>query len=137
MPNHVFLLAEAEALSGDVETAIALIVDQLDEISRSGQRWLEAELHRRHGQLLIQRAPADEAAAEGAFTRALGIARAQQARVFELRAAVGLARLYRSQRRYHAARDLLAPARATWGENFDVPEVEQAERILRSLDSAS
>jgi class 3 adenylate cyclase/predicted ATPase len=137
MPNYVFLLAEAEALSGEVEMAVARVVDQLAEISRSGQRWLEAELHRRHGQLLIQRVPTDEAAAEGAFTRALEIARAQQARVFELRAAVGLARLYWSQRRYDAARNLLAPVRATWGENFDVPEVEEAEQILRSLDSAS
>jgi class 3 adenylate cyclase/predicted ATPase len=137
MPNYVFLRAEAEALSGDVETGIGLIVDQLAEISGSGQRWLEAELHRRHAQLLLQRAPADETAAEGAFTRALGIARAQQARMFELRAAIGLARLYRSQRRFDAARDLLAPVRTTWGEDFEVPEVQEAERILRSLDSAS
>jgi predicted ATPase len=113
-----------------------VFVDQLAEICRSGQRWLEAELHRRHGQLLLRRAPPDEVAAEGALTRALEIARKQQARVFELRAAVDLAQLYYSQRRYDAARDVLAPVRATCGENFDVPEVEVAERLLRSLDSA-
>jgi len=135
MPNYVFLLAEAEAMSGEVEIAFARIVDQLAEISRSGQLWLEAELHRRHAELLLQRAPADEPAAERAFTRALTVARAQQARIFELRAAVGLVRLYRSQRRFDAARDLLGPVRATWGENLDVPEVQAADWILRSLDS--
>jgi len=97
----------------------------------------ETKLHRRHAQLLLQRTPADEVAAEGAFTRALGIARAQQARTFELRAAVGLAQLYWSQRRFDAARELLAPVRATCGENFEVPEVQEAERILRSPDSAN
>ena len=82
MPNYVFLLAEAEALSGEVEIAIARVVDQLVEISRSGQLWLEAELHRRHAELLLQRAPADEPAAEQAFTRALAVARGQQASIF-------------------------------------------------------
>ena len=86
MPNYVFLLAEAEALSGEVEIAIARVVDQLAEISHSGQLWLEAELHRRHSELLLQRAPPDEPAAERAFTRALAAARGQQARIFELRA---------------------------------------------------
>jgi len=137
MPNYVFLLAEAEALSGEVEIAIARVVDQLAEISHSGQLWLEAELHRRHSELLLQRAPPDEPAAERAFTRALAAARGQQATIFELRAAVGLARLYQSQRRFGPARDSLGPVRATWGENLDIPEVQEGERVLRSLDSAN
>ena len=56
---------------------------------------------------------------------------------FELRAAVGLARLYRSQHRFGPARDSLGPVRATWGENLDIPEVQEGERVLRSLDSAN
>src|SRR6266436_2510164 len=130
MPNYAFLRAEAEALSGDVETGLALVVDQLAEIERSGQRWLEAELHRRHAELLIQRAPADEAAAEAAFIRALGVARAQHARIFELRAAIGLARLYQSQSRIDAARDVLTPIVGMWSKNSDLPEAREATRLL-------
>jgi predicted ATPase len=129
MPNHVFLLAEAEALSGDVETGIGLIVDQFAEISRSGQRWLEAELHRRHAELLILRTPPDEAAAEAAFVRALDIARRQHARLFELRAAIGLAQLYQSQSRMDAARDILAPMIDTQWDP-DLREVQTAKRML-------
>jgi len=130
MPNYALLRAEAEALSGDVETGLALVVDQLAEIERSGQRWLEAELHRRHGELLMQCAPADEAAAEAAFNRALGVARAQHARIFELRAAIGLARLYQSQSRIDAARDVLTPIIGMWSKNSDLPEAREATRLL-------
>jgi predicted ATPase len=126
-----FLRAEAEALSGDVETALALVVEQIAAIERSGQRWLEAELQRRHAELLLRRVPPDETAAEAAFVRALRIARAQHARLFELRAAIGLAQLYHSQSRMDLARGVLAPiARAPWDP--DLPEVLAATRILRS-----
>jgi len=131
LPICAFLRAEAEALSGDVETALALVVDQIADIERSGQRWLEAELHRRHAELLIQREPRDETAAEAAFVRALGIARAQHARLFELRAAIGLAQLYQSQSRVDAAREVLAPiSGAHWDP--DLREVQAARRILCS-----
>jgi predicted ATPase len=131
LPIFAFLRAEAEALSGDMETGLALVVDQLAEIERSGQRWLEAELHRRHAELLILRAPSDETAAEAAFVRALGIARAQHARLFELRTAIGLAQLYQSQGRTDAARNVLAPiAGAQW--DSDLREVQAARRILAS-----
>ena len=133
MPNYVFLWAEAAALSGEVETAHALIVDQLAEIERSGQRWLEAELHRRHAELLLQRTPADEAAAAAAFNRALGVARAQHARIFELRAAIGLARLYKSQSRIDAARDVIEPLSSVWGENSGLPEARAVRQILLTL----
>ena len=129
VPNYAFLRAEAEALSGDVETGLALVVDQIAEIEQSGQRWLEAELHRRHAELLILRAPPDETAAEAAFVRALGIARAEHARLFELRAAIGLAQLYQSQGKMDAARDVLAPVSgAQW--DSDLREVQAARRIL-------
>jgi len=131
LPICAFLRAEAEALSGDVETALALVVDQIADIERSGQRWLEAELHRRHAELLIQREPRDETAAEAAFVRALGIARAQHARLFELRAAIGLAQLYQSQSRVDAAREVLAAiSGAHWDP--DLREVQAARRILCS-----
>jgi DNA-binding response OmpR family regulator/class 3 adenylate cyclase/predicted ATPase len=132
-PLYGGLQAECEAGSGQVETGLALVVDQLAEIERSGQRWLEAELHRRHAELFMQRAPADAAAAEGAFRRALGVARAQRASVFELRAAIGLARLYQSQSMVDAARDLLAPISGAWRENPDLPEAREARHILHAF----
>jgi predicted ATPase len=133
MPNYAFLRAEAEALSGDVETGIALIVDQLTEIERSGQRWLEAELHRRHAELLIQRNPADTSAAEAAYARALNVARAQQATAFALRAAVGAARLYQSQSRVDAARAVLAPLSEALSEESDMPEARDARHVILQL----
>ena len=131
-PNYAFLRAEAEALSGDVETALALVVDQIAEIERSGQRWLEAELHRRHAELLIQRPVPHETAAEAAFLRALGTARAQRARLFELRAAIGLAQLYQSQSRTEAACDVLTPITgAQWDSGLR--EAQTARCMLSSL----
>jgi DNA-binding response OmpR family regulator/predicted ATPase len=131
-PLFVFLLAEAEALSGQVETGISLVTEQLAEVERSGQRWLDAELHRRHAELLMWRSPVDMASAEAAFGRALGIARVQRAKVFELRAALGLAGLFRSQGDAAAALNLLAPIEAAWREGCQLPELEEARLILRS-----
>ena len=133
MPNYAFLRAEAEAATGSIETALTLVIDQLAETERSGQRWLDAELHRRHAELLIQRVPTDAAAAEAAFTRALNVARAQHARTFEFRAAIGLTKYYREQSRIDKASDVLASVRNAPYLDVNLPEARQLESIHRSL----
>jgi predicted ATPase len=132
-PLYGTLLAEMEAEAGQIEAALATLDAQLAAVELSGQRWYEAEMHRMRGDLLLKRHPSDAAAAEVAYTRAIEIARSQQTRTFELCAALSLARLYQATGRGAAARELLAPAVAGFTEGPELPEVEQANRLLAEL----
>jgi predicted ATPase len=87
-------------------------------------------LHRQRGDILLSRLPADLRAAEEAFDRALGDARSQQARSFELRAALGLARVYCATSHERAAERLLSPMVAAFNLEPDFPEIAQAQRLL-------
>ncbi len=78
----------------------------------------------------------DEAAAEASFERALSIARHQSAKLWELRAAVSLARLWRDQGRNDKATDLLAPVYGWFTEGFATPDLQAAKELLDNLRSA-
>ena len=105
-------LAEAEARSGDVDRAVAILDEALATCERIGHRTFEAELHRVRGDMLLKRDPANAAPAEAAFVHAIEIASGQGTRSFELRAALSLARLYHSTGRpVEAARRPRAGAR--------------------------
>jgi predicted ATPase len=104
------LLAEREADAGRVEVALATLDAQLAAIEQTGQHWFDAEVHRARGELLLKLRRPDVAAAEGALMRAIEIARGQQTRTFELRAALSLAKLYKTTGRNQLAGELLAPA---------------------------
>jgi predicted ATPase len=133
MPLFGTLLAQAEGQVGRVEAGLAQIGDLEAEIERTGQHWFDAELHRQRGELLLRRAPADPDGAETAFMRAVKIARSQQTRTFELRAASSLARLWRGQGKRTEARDLLAPAYRGFTEGFDAPDLTEAKALLDEL----
>src|SRR5262249_33564152 len=105
-PHFHALEAEAEVIGGHPDAALAILIEALDTSRERGENWFEAERVRRRGQLLQQRAPET---AEALFKEAIGIARKQEARLWELRAAASLARLRRDQGREDDARDLLAP----------------------------
>src|SRR5215467_9874539 len=124
------LLAEREAEAGRVEVALATLDAQLAAIEQSGQHWFDAEVHRTRGELLLKLQRPDVAAAESAFMRAIEIARGQQTRTFELRAALSLAKLYKTTGRDQLAGELLAPAVAGFNAGPEVPEVEEAQRLL-------
>ena len=100
-------------------------------VDRTGERWLEAELYRLKGQLLLRRGHAE--AAEDRYREALRIAREQEAKLWELRAAVSLARLCRDQGRRTEARDLLAPVYGWFTEGFDTPDLKEAKALLDAL----
>jgi len=87
---------------------VTLLDEALQIAGRTGERWREAELNRHKGQLLLRQGNSDFA--EEFYRKALGIAQEQEAKLFELRAAVSLARLRRDQRRTAEARDILAPS---------------------------
>ena len=95
--------------------------------------WLYSELHRQRGALLLRRAPAEPEAADAAFRHALVIARNQQTRTFELRAAVALARLWRDQGKRREACDLLAPVYGWFTEGFDTLDLKEAKALLGEL----
>jgi len=124
---HRILQAEAEAEVGRVEAGLAILDSQRVAIERSGQRMFDAEVHRVRGELLLRLEPADIAGAEASFTRAVEIARLQHTKTFELRAATGLARLWRKQGKRTEAHDLLAPIYGWFTEGFDTLDLMQAK----------
>ena len=102
-------------------------------IEQTGQRWIEAQLNRVRGELLICHKPAETAAAEGAFMRSLAVARHHQTKTFELQAASSLARLWRGQGKRTEARDLLAPIYGWFTEGFGTPDLKEAKILLDAL----
>ena len=98
----------------------------------SKQRWCEAETNRIAGGISLLSPKRDVARAEAYFERALTIARQQQAKSWELRAAMSLARLWRDQGKVQQARELLAPVYGWFTEGFDTRDLKEAKRCLSS-----
>jgi len=105
--------------------------DALQIVERTGERWLEAGLNMHKGQLLLRQGHSE--AAERLYSKALRIAQQQEAKLWELRAAVSLARLRRDQGRRTEARDLLAPVYGWFTEGFDTPDLKEAKALLNEL----
>src|SRR6202035_1236854 len=131
MAYHVALLARAYEIAGQIDEAVTLLDDALQIAQRTGERWLEAELYRHKGQLLLRQGHSE--VAEELYHKALSIAEEQGAKLWELRAAVSLARLHRDQGRCTEARDLLAPVYGWFTEGFDTPDLKDANALLDEL----
>jgi len=129
-PHWFALLAEAYGKAGRVEEAQAVLREALALVERTGIRYHEAELHRLLGELFLGRA---EERADACFRRALKIARQQHAKSWELRAAVSLARLWKSQGRRGEARELLAPVYGWFTEGFGTADLKNAKDLLDEL----
>ena len=128
------LLAEVEAAVGRVDAALRSLDKLLVEVDRSGIHWFDAEIYRQRGELLLRnRNDTRESAAD--FERALQIARKQEGKLFELRAAISLARLFRDQHKRAEARDLLAPIYSWFSNGFDMPDLVAAKALLNELAS--
>jgi predicted ATPase len=132
VPFHLGILARACEIAGQVGEAVALLDDALQTLERTGERLFAAELYRHKGQLLLQQGHSK--AAEELYRKALGIAREQEAKLWELRAAVSLARLRRGQGRRAEARDLLAPVYGWFTEGFDTSDLKEAKALLGELE---
>jgi predicted ATPase len=131
MPYHIALLARAYEIAGQIEEGLTQLDDALQIVERTGERWLDAELYRHKGQLLLRQGHSE--AAEELYRNALRIAEQQQAKLWELRASVSLARLRRDQGRRAEARDLLAPVYDWFTEGFDTPDLKEAKSLLDEL----
>jgi len=133
LPLFEAVLAEAEADTGNTDTALARLDRQIADIDQTGERWCEAELHRIRGEILLKRDTAITAPAEAAFLTAIDVARQQNSKSFELRAALSLAKLYRSTGRAADAHAVLAPALEGFSPTSEFPEIEEAQTLLDTL----
>jgi predicted ATPase len=97
------------------------------------ERWCEAEVNRTAGEIAMMSPERDVAKAEGYFQRALEVARKQQAKSWELRAAMSMARLGREQGKRDEARELLAPIYGWFTEGFDTRDLKEARALLDEL----
>jgi class 3 adenylate cyclase/tetratricopeptide (TPR) repeat protein len=132
VPFFQGLLAEIEA-QGDAEGALTRIDEALALAGVTGERWSDAFLHRLRGEILLKRDSANTAQAEDALFTAIAIAQQQKARSFELRAALSLAKLYRSTARPADAHAVLASALKGFSATPEFPEIEQAQALLAAL----
>lgn len=133
-PYHLGLLAGTEARAGRYGDALAHVGDALRAVAETGERWYEADLHRLRGELLWRQGSSDAAATvEDALQTALGLARRQAARMWELRAAVSLARVWAETGERSRAYALLAPVHGWFTEGFTTPDLKQAKTLLDEL----
>jgi predicted ATPase len=102
-------------------------------VETTKERWWEAEINRVAGEIALKSPQPDAAKAEASFERALSVARQQQAKSWELRAAMSLARLWQSQGKVQQARDLLAPVYGWFTEGFDTRDLKEAKALLEEL----
>jgi predicted ATPase len=132
-PIYLSMLAEAYSKGGQPAEALRSVDEALALVNATGERVYEAEIHRLRGDLLLQLSWDDVAEAESCFHKALDIARNQQAKSLELRAAMSLARLRQQQDRREEARELLVPIYGWFTEGFDTADLQDAKALLEAL----
>ena len=125
------VLALAHARAGQAEAALDWLSEALVAVEDMDERMFEAELHRIIGDAFLSMQRQGEAEVE--FTRALAVARLQQAKSWELRASMSLARLWREQGKVSEARELLAPVYGWFTEGFDTLDLKEAKALLEEL----
>jgi len=140
-PHFLTLLAEASGLLGQPEGGLATLDEALTMIEKTSERYYEAELHRQRGELLLLREAKSHPGhgslepheAETCFQHALDVARGQQAKSLELRAAMSLARLWQRQGKRAEAHALLTPIYDWFTEGFDTADLQEARVLLAEL----
>ena len=110
-----------------------IFAEAMTAIESSKETWWEAEVNRIAGEIALKSPEPDAAKAKTYFERALAVARKQQAKSWELRAAMSLARLWRDQGKRTEARDLLAPVYSWFTEGFDTRDLKEAKALLEGL----
>ena len=133
----VFLahLATAHAQIGQFTDAWRCIGEAVTVMETTKERWFEAEVHRMAGEIALKSPEPYATKAQAYFERALSVARAQQAKSWELRAATSMARLWRDQGKRQQAREILAPIYGWFSEGFDTLDLKEAKALLHELHS--
>jgi len=125
------MLAIAYADLSQFTEAWRCIGEVLTTMEASRERWCEAEIHRVSGEVVLKQPQRDVAKAQACFEHALATCRAQQAKSWELRAAMSMARLWRDQGKRKEARELLAPVYNWFTEGFDTLDLKEAKVLLQ------
>ena len=135
MWTPVFLACATGAYAelGQFDDAWRCIGEAMTAVETTKERWWEAEIHRMAGEIALKSPEPDVAKADAHFERALAIARQQQAKSWELRAAMSMARLWRDHGKRHQARELLAPVYGWFTEGFDTLDLKDAKALLDEL----
>jgi tetratricopeptide (TPR) repeat protein len=135
-PQHLVLPAEAYGRAGRANEGFGMLEEALATAQRTGERWYEAELYRLNGELMLQQSgsgvASPEPEAEACFLRSVDIARSQEARLFELRAAMSLARLQQRQGKDEQANPQLAEVYGWFTEGFDTKDLQEARELLET-----
>jgi predicted ATPase len=118
---------------GQFDDAWRCIAEAATAVETSGEKWFEADVNRMVGEIELKSPEPDTARAEVHFERALAVARQQQAKSWELRAAMSMARLWRDQGKRDEARDLLALVYGWFTEGFDARDLKEAKALLEEL----
>ena len=132
-PAYLALLAEAYGRARQADEGLTVLAEALAAVQETGIRFHEAELYRLEGELLLRQAIPVEQQVETYFHRALAMARRQQAKSLELRAALSLSRLWQQQGKRDGARELLAPIYGWFTEGFDTADLQEAKALLEEL----
>jgi class 3 adenylate cyclase/predicted ATPase len=133
MPLYLPCLARAHAELGQFDEAWRCIGEATRAVETTEETWCEAEIHRTAGEITLMSPERDAAKAQAHFARALAVARKQQAKSWELRAATSMTRLWRGQGKRQQARDLLAPIYGGFTEGFDTLDLKQAKVLLDEM----
>jgi predicted ATPase len=132
-PMFLAYLGEAYGQADQAEEGLKMLVEALATIHITGTENYKAEVYRLQGELLLARSADNDAEAETSFHHALSIARRQQAKALELRAATSLAKLWHRQGKRQEAYDLLAPVYNWFTEGFDTADLKDAKALLDAL----
>jgi predicted ATPase len=132
-PYYLAFLAEAYGKLGQAGEGLTLLDEALAAVHETGERFYEAEIYRIKGELLLARSAEDYGEAEACFQQALTVARHQQAKSSELRAAMSLSRLWQHQGKRAEAQELLAPIYGWFTEGFDTADLQEAKAMLEEL----
>jgi predicted ATPase len=133
VPYYCTLLADVSAHLGHTTDGIQALAEAHTLVEQQEERWWEAEIHRLRGVLLLRQLGTPQAEAETWLQRALDIARRQEAKSLELRAAMSLSRLWQQQGKQAEARALLAPVYGWFTEGFDTEDLQEAKALLEAL----
>jgi predicted ATPase len=134
-PYYLALLAEAYGTGGQVAEGLSVVAEALAAVDKTGDRLWEAELYRLKGELTLHQSSGHrrESEAEACFHKAIEIARKQQAKSLELRAAISLARLWQQQGKQAEAHTLLSEIYNWFTEGFDTKDLQEAKALLDEL----
>jgi predicted ATPase len=133
IPMYLSHLARAYSGLGQFDDAWRCIDEAMAAVATTKETWSEAEINRTAGEIALLSPEPDAPKAEAYFERALAIARTQQAKSWELRASMSLARLWRDHGKVQQARELLAPVYGWFTEGFDTRDLKEAKALLEEL----